>query len=488
MHSNRALDIVRPIRVPSHPSRSSRPHRAPLTNPFARPSPNPIPSISDLSIEENPKSTQPRLYAYIDYEEPYVQPLILSALKYLPQSSYTLLSSPSELPNPESPYLHISSYETIPFDEITSHPATSLTNAYVIRKALIRKHYLSETSHIWCVKHPDSILKTNIKRAEHFEVDYAEFLDDAIVECWDLQESFSRNEKVDEEGGEAENKEWWILKPGMSDRGQGIRLFSSYEELLAIFEGWEEDAPDSDDEEEEAEKYDDKDEKDYIQTSHLRHFLAQPYIHPPLLLSPDAATTAPTNTKFHIRTYVLASGALDIYVYKPMLALFASSAYIPPWDSSSTSTGEIDLTPHLTNTCIQSSESKKNAVHLLSSLPFSSALHQKIQTQIAKLTSEIFVAAAKEMGIHFQPLPNAFETFGLDFLVDKHGECWLLEVNAFPDFAQSGDECRNVVEGFWREVVGMVVGSFFGVGGEAEGKREGDEQLVRVGGVDLGRR
>ncbi|KAI9644689.1 hypothetical protein NHQ30_006715 [Ciborinia camelliae] len=451
-----------------------------LTNPFARPSSNPIPSISNLSLQEQPKSTRPHFYAYIDYEDSYVQPLILSALEQLPKSSYTLLSSPSDLPSPDSPYLHISSYETIPFDEITSKPTTSLTNAYVIRKALIRKHYLSETSHIWCVKNPESILQTNIKRAEHFEVDYAEFLDDAVVECWDLKESFARNEKVDEEGGEAKDREWWILKPGMSDRGQGIRLFSSYEELLAIFEGWEEDAPDSDEEGEEIQKEDDE-EKDYIQTSHLRHFLAQPYIHPPLLLSPESNTIAPTNTKFHIRTYVLASGALDIYVYKPMLALFASSSYIPPWDSSSS--GEIDLNPHLTNTCIQTSESKKNAVHLLSSLPFPAALHQKIQDQIFKLTSEIFIAAAKEMGIHFQPLPNAFETFGLDFLVDKEGECWLLEVNAFPDFGQSGVECRGVVEGFWKEVVGKTVGGFFGVeGGDGEGK------LVRVGGVDLGRR
>ncbi|KAF7853387.1 hypothetical protein EAF04_010681 [Stromatinia cepivora] len=459
---------------------------APTQGELKLPSSDPIPSISNLSLQEQTKSTNPHFYAYIDYEDSYVQPLILSALEQFPQSSCTLISSSSDLPTPESPYLHISSYETIPFDEITSKPTTSLTNAYVIRKALIRKHYLSETSHIWCVKNPESILKTNIKRAEHFEVDYAEFLDDAIVECWDLKESFARNEKVDEEGGKAEDREWWILKPGMSDRGQGIRLFSSYEELVAIFEGWEEDAPDSDEEDEETTKGEDEEDKDYIQTSHLRHFLAQPYIHPPLLLSPESTTIAPTNTKFHIRTYVLASGALDIYVYKPMLALFASSSYIPPWDSSTSSSGAIDLNPHLTNTCIQTSESKKNAVHLLSSLPFPASLHQKIQDQIFKLTSEIFVAAAKEMSIHFQPLPNAFEAFGLDFLVDAHGDTWLLEVNAFPDFAQSGVECKAVVEGFWREVVGMMVKGFFGVEGNG-GNVEGGN-LVRVGGVDLGRR
>jgi len=38
---------------------------------------------------------------------------------------------------------------------------------------------------------------------------------------------------------------WYILKPGFADRAQGIRLFSSQQELQEIFEAFE---PDSDDE------------------------------------------------------------------------------------------------------------------------------------------------------------------------------------------------------------------------------------------------
>jgi tubulin--tyrosine ligase len=34
--------------------------------------------------------------------------------------------------------------------------------------------------------------------------------------------------------------------------------------------------------------------------------------------------------------------------------------------------------------------------------------------------------------IHFQTLPNAFELFGVDFLVDANGDVWLLELNAYP--------------------------------------------------------
>ncbi|KAF4637843.1 hypothetical protein G7Y89_g229 [Cudoniella acicularis] len=311
-----------------------------LKLPFVNP-----PGIENLSLA---KPDQKHFYALINYEDDYVQPLILEALKsQIPQGSYTLMSSISELPDPTSSFLQIGAYESLPFEHALSHPTTALTNAYIIRKALIRKHYLSTTARNWITKNPSSILSTNIKPSCDFELDYAEFLDDALVEAWELKESFTRNE-----GKEKEEREWWILKPGMSDRGQGIRLFSTEEELQSIFEEWEASRPDSDDEDEA------EDNKvktgDYIMTSHLRHFIAQPYIHPPLLLTPPSGG-APT--KFHIRTYVLAVGSLKIYVYKPMLALFASKPYTPPWSTPISEDGTLDLSSHLTNTCLQTSSS-----------------------------------------------------------------------------------------------------------------------------------
>lgn len=389
----------------------------------------------------------------------------------------------AELPAPDTPFLQIGAYESLPFEHVMSHPTSSLTNAYIIRKALIRKHYLSTTAHNWIAKNPGSILATNIKPACDFELDYAEFLDDALVEAWELQDSFQKNE-----GKEAEEREWWILKPGMSDRGQGIRLFSTGEELQSIFEEWEADAPDSDDEEaeEEAEGVEKKkdDGGDYIVTSHLRHFIAQPYIHPPLLLPSN-------NKKFHIRTYVLAVGSLKIYVYREMLALFASTPYVPPW---STDASNPDLSTHLTNTCLQTG-SHDGSVHAFFSLPeaeLSSTTKEGIFKQICDTTGEVFEAAAKGMMVHFQTMPNAFEVFGLDFLVDERGVAWLLEVNAFPDFRQTGDELKGVVAGLWEGVVEKGVKPFFrGAGGVAEGKKqesEGEEKMVLVRSVELGRR
>ena len=427
-----------------------------------------------------------KIYALVDYDDPYVQPLILAALeKRLPPSTYELITSISQLPSPSSRLLQWVQYESIDFDRLMDHSSTTVANAYVIRKALIRKHYLSTTIANWITKYPDSILKKHVKPSVEFEVDYAEFLDDALIEAWDLKESWTRNEEKDEK-----DREWWILKPGMSDRGQGIRLFSSEEELTSIFEEWDPPSDDEDDARSDAAA----DDNDGIMTSQLRHFIAQPYIHPPLLLAPpNTPDSSSSLRKFHIRTYVVATGALKVFVYRPMLALFAARAYAPPWAAELHSDRAQATKAHLTNTCLQDSGDREGSVGLFWSLPdtlpshpHSSNWKDRVFTQLCSTTAQTFEAAARGMGIHFQPLPNAFEVFGLDFMVGVEADgwlsTWLLEVNAFPDFRQTGDELKGLVEGLFEGVVEVGIKPVLGMGG---GEGEG---LIEVLDIDLGRR
>ncbi|KAI7147758.1 hypothetical protein KC324_g15701, partial [Hortaea werneckii] len=193
---------------------------------------------------------QSKIYIDLDYEDPYVQPLILSALKSrLPSELLVFVQNeenketPPTLPDGNPKLLQWRQYESIDFDRLLDQPSTTLANSYVIRKALMRKHYLSTTIAHWITKNPDSVLTRHVKPSVEFEVDFAEFLDEALLEAFELHESWARNA-----GKPPHEREWWILKPGMSDRGQGIRLFSSEEELQGIFEEWD---PPSDDEEEE---------------------------------------------------------------------------------------------------------------------------------------------------------------------------------------------------------------------------------------------
>ncbi|KAJ4378123.1 hypothetical protein N0V83_000956 [Neocucurbitaria cava] len=471
-----------------------------------------------------------KIYALAKYEDPYVQPLLLSALEsQLPPATFELISTITQLSSPISRFLQFVQYESIDFDHLMENSSTSLANAYVIRKALIRKHYLSTTIANWIVKHPNSVLKKHVKPSVEFEVDYAEFLDDALIEAWELKESWAKNETTEEPS----KREWWILKPGMSDRGQGIRLFSSEEELTSIFEEWD---PESEDEEEDddtdarsddgrtngIEQKEDRDDGDGIMTSQLRHFIAQPYIHPPLLLSPPSSDNikpstdpSPTLRKFHIRTYVLATAALQVYVYRPMLALFAARSYVPPWDQVLQEDRDEAMKAHLTNTCLQDSGDREGSVGLFWELPTglpaqpnftgsTSKLDEnhadkgwkdKIFDEICLITGETFEAAARGMSIHFQPLPNAFEVFGLDFMVgiEPNGELrtYLLEANAFPDFRQTGDELQGLVKGLFDGVVKKGIMPFFNVGDwkdNEEKKTSNSKDMVKVLDIDLGRR
>lgn len=419
----------------------------------------------------------------IDYSDEYVQPLILDALDHLLPTSVKAIPSLSSLPSVSARVLQFAAYEALDFEHAMQHPTTSLICAYVIRKALIRKHFLSNTVSTWLVKHPESILAKHFRPCVHFELDYAEFLDEALVDAWDLNESMARND----EKQSSEGKEWWILKPGMSDGGNGIRLFSSMAELQAIFEEWEEDEePEFEDEnvDEDEEVFDtdgetkqDTSVEGNAMTSQLRHFIAQPYIDPPLLLESHG------NRKFHIRAYVLATGALKVYMYREMLALFAAKTYQSP--GLTTDSEILDLAQHLTNTCFQDESTKSTSVHRfwdLESPQMHSGWKESIFQQICDITGEVFEAAAREQMVHFQVLPNGFEIFGVDFLVDKNCNAWLLELNAYPDFKQTGLDLQDVVVGgLFKEVANVAIAPFFGY---SESQRP---QMPLVRSLNLGR-
>ena len=347
---------------------------------------------------------------------------------------------------------------------------------------IIKKHHLHNTVMSWWSKHPDDTsLKGHVPLTVGFEVDYAEFLDEALVECWELKESWAKDEK-----------EWWLLKPGMSDQGQGVRLFSSEEELTAIFEEWDESASEDDDVGTPPAINGQGVIGAGTMTSQLRHFIAQRYIHPPLLLSFHG------ERKFHIRNYVLAVGALRTYVYKDMLALFAPLPYTAPGTSSSEANSTtldypIDPRVHLTNTCLQDGSREGSVVRFwdLPEVTENLPNHWKIDVfeDICRATGTLFEAAAREQMIHFQTLENAFEVFGVDWLVDEKGVPWLLEVNAFPDFKQSGEALKAVVQGLWTGVVGVAVKGFFVPEAEAKVRIEEERFGMRmVLDVDLGRR
>lgn len=119
-----------------------------------------------------------------------------------------------------------------------------------------------------------------------------------------------------------------------------------------------------------------------------------------------------------MRAYFVASGALKLYMYPRILALFSAVPYIPPTQSF-TFDGQpmdVDMAPHLTNTSLQTHRGE-DGVRLLDELVGSHVLSPGVQDvnhtiltvddisnlkgQMAEILAETFKAAL-DSPVHFQ--------------------------------------------------------------------------------------
>ncbi|KAI5949861.1 PBY1 [Candida jiufengensis] len=355
--------------------------------------------------------------------------------------NYNITSNADEIPS-NNKIFHYGEYEDLDLDKISNNDKNYFIPSYIYRKALIRKHYLSNTIHHYITKNPNSVLSKAVPENYQLEIDYAEFLDDSLDESYELREAIEKGDKV------------WIVKPSMSDKGQGISIFRTTDQLQAIFDAFDNDDDDEDGEEDE-EDDELKDEKKIVETkkhnglilSHLRHFIIQEYISNPLLL------TNYDNKKFHLRTYVVCQGDLKVFIYKNILTLFADLKYENPHDDKKK---PIELNGHLTNTCLQ--EDKDPLVVPFWNLQDITEDNKlKIFNQIKEITKELFKAAQTIDKFNFQPLSNAIEIFGIDFIVDSSNKVYLLEVNSYPDFKQTGDDLKDLIYNLFILVVNEII-------------------------------
>lgn len=292
-------------------------------------------------------------------------------------------------------------YDTYDFE--TRDGEAQWVYSYIYRKAITRKNYLGSTILQYRVKRPQSILHKAWPDSFNLDVDFPEFLDDALDECWDLRQELEQNNKT------------WILKPALGERAHGIKLFRTQDDLQQIFD----------------EQGSNEDEEN---GGEMRQYVVQEYIANPLLID---------NRKFHLRVYCLCVGQMQVFVNTKILALFSSAQY----DRNNLT----DLSSHLTNTCYQGEDAR---VELLSSL-LTEHETKDITDQICEVVNNLF-EAAQGNPVNFQALPNAIEFYGLDFLVTDEKQVKLLECNAYPDFKQTGSELRHVVDDLLAETAKYV--------------------------------
>eukprot|EP00940_MAST-03C_sp_MAST-3C-sp2_P002631 g2631.t1 len=159
-------------------------------------------------------------------------------------------------------------------------------------------------------------------------------------------------------------------------------------------------------------------------------WLLQRHVDDPLLLQ---------NRKFHFRANVLAIGNFVLYFHQDVVAHVATKTY----DPRSVST---DRAAHITNHCTQKTcadyDNKKNTLLLTDveallakeiGSASASSMCRRMYDQMMTVTKQVFVAFESRRDKKlFLPMPNSFELFGLDFLADRSGQVFLLEINTGP--------------------------------------------------------
>ncbi|KAH9809256.1 tubulin-tyrosine ligase family-domain-containing protein [Melampsora americana] len=388
----------------------------------------------------------------INYQEPYTLKIIKNAIKNkLPEVH--IIENLNESDQVEIGVIQIADYDFIDWDIVQRFPKEVMVNAYPIRKALIRKNYLSKTLY--------SYFNKFIPETWRFELAYFDELDELFLdELYDLKLILNQNLN------NLDHQEWFILKPALAERGQGIRLFNSIQGLEDIFIEFDQD--------EDEEEGDDEDQNG-VSSSKMRHWVIQRYLSNPLLIGPPEVPLI-ERRKHHLRVYVLAVGALSVYVYKDILALFAPNPYTSPTSDT------LDLSSHLTNTCLQTPQDQTSTVHLLSTLAqeWNGIDQEMIEKQVDEIVKKSFLAAKKDP-INFQIRTNCWEIFGFDFLIDNQMKVWLLEVNACPDFKQTGETLSNTILGLFEGALEIAVKPFVEHDSNSIKDWDVDDRQVRFG-------
>src|SRR6266403_2350931 len=110
---------------------------------------------------------------------PLTESLVRKALLALPNVNSASIYSIQ--PQSFSKLIQWSSYDEI--DHALTHSAHHdvRSSSYVIRKALIRKHFLSRCIHSYLTKHPQSVLQNAVPKTWEIEISFADELDDLWI-------------------------------------------------------------------------------------------------------------------------------------------------------------------------------------------------------------------------------------------------------------------------------------------------------------------
>ena len=245
------------------------------------------------------------------------------------------------------------------------------------------------------------------------------------------------------------NTNMWILKPSRSDRGRGIEIFRSLEELekfLQLYVGGCTMAKYRDI------CYSDQDTtspsliegaiKPTLPLQVVSEFVIQKYLEKPALIQ---------GYKFDIRPHGLLTQDRKLFLFKEMFGRVTSLPF---------STQKMNYFAHLTNVSVgENSESYQKFVKMniltheqlakfleqhpnsllkQKSLTFNEYIFEEI-TKIVKLLHESMTHEEVDT-LNPRNIPNVFEVFGYDIILDESLRCWFIEANESPGLDAADSE------------------------------------------------
>jgi len=204
----------------------------------------------------------------------------------------------------------------------------------------------------------------------------------------------------------------WLLKPGSSSRGRGIKVYKTYERVVNRINNLK---------------------------GNTRLWVVQKCIENPLIVE---------GRKFDIRQWVLVTdwNPLTIWCYNECYVRFCVQEYDPKADSRKN---------HLTNNSVQKkfAEFGDNEIegNMWSSEEFADYLDgefgentylEKIWPQVKKYVKASLMSVQDQVDNR----KNSFEFFGYDLMVDQDLRVWLIEVNSSPTMEKSTPTTERLVD------------------------------------------
>jgi tubulin--tyrosine ligase len=221
-------------------------------------------------------------------------------------------------------------------------------------------------------------------------------------------------------------KDLFVFKPSIANKGAEVTPVRDLNEVREMVKTWQD----------------------------CREWVLQRYVPNLLLLDGDR--------KFHLRVFIVCVGALRVHLFNEYIAFFSTSAF-----------SQDDHWAHITNAAHQRDHEFFHE-HAAFKLPHElSQLAQqtlglsreqaekefthpegRILTNLGMVIAHSFKALKTTPAV-FQPHPNCFELFGLDFLVDRELNVHLLEFNSGPDLDQARENrlspmIERLIHGWFR--------------------------------------